>query len=43
MNLIISFSTPEGDVKGVAPVKLMSMKELVATTNKNRLIKDATP
>jgi len=43
MNLFISFSTPEGDVKGVAPVKFMDRKELVATTNKNRLIKAATP
>ena len=35
----ISFSTPEGEVNGVAPVKFMARKELVATVNRAR----ATP
>ena len=38
MAIRISFSTPEGDVKGVAPVKFMAKKELVTMVISARAI-----
>ncbi len=43
MYRFISFSTPEGEVKGVVPVKFMARKELIATLNKNSARKPAIP